>query len=119
MKIPTNISKRGYVRLMFTLTYRHPMYIVFIVFGAILMTFGILSFAGINMYSDSPALQVAMGSFFLLILPVRIYTTSVRQYKSNKRISETIEYEFYDNRMKTAGTSFSGEKELNQVYKIL
>lgn len=116
MRFKTKIEFRDYLGLMFLLSYRKPviLFILIMGFGFIAYSLFFLPWAP----GELPWLELLVGFYLIFLIPFAVYRTSKRNFNSNKRIQETIEYEFGDGKMKVTGESFSSELDLDKTYKI-
>ena len=70
-------------------------------------------------YDTPPYLGIAFLLFFLVFMPVSVYTSSKKSYRSNLRIQEPMEYTFTADKIIVTGSSFNSERDWNQVFKII
>lgn len=117
MRFKTKIEFRDYLNLMFLLTYRKPIIILLSLTGIILIAYSAACFAGI-FFNELSWLLLILGIYLIILMPLAIYRTSKKNFNSNKRIQETIEYEFEEGKMKITGESFITELGLDKTYKI-
>jgi hypothetical protein len=119
MIIETKLDFNGYLKLMYTLTYRKPIVIFLTIIGWTMFIGSILYFMGFNIPADSPPyFHVCFGFFVVAILPFSIYWSGKKNFASNSRIQERIVYEFIDDKIKITGETFNSELGWEQTYKI-
>jgi hypothetical protein len=118
MTFKTQISFKEYLRLMYLLTYRKGWTIYISVIGIVMFISAILAFMHVYDYQRDPTFALIFGAFVIFVLPVSVYLSAKKNFASNKRLQEVIEYEFAGDKMIVRGNSFSSELGLNQTFKI-
>ncbi len=119
MKIKTKLTFKEYLGLMFTLTYRNGWILFIAVIGILDLLFVCLYFIGLPIFKEPPVMPIILGLSFTFLLPVSIFLSAKKNFYSNARLQEEVEYEFYWNKMKTKGSSFNSEIEWKKSYKIV
>lgn len=116
MIIKTKLSEKDFIRINFILLYRR-VFILIITIAAILSILLSITVAITN--SSRFNISQLIGPLIIaLILPVMVYFMAIRNYKSSKRIGETIEYEFTNTDFLIRGESFSSQLSWDKVYKV-
>lgn len=117
MIIKTKLSFSEYIKLIYLLTYRKWWIALLTIWGVMIFIGSILSYFKI-IYIDTALLDGIFGALITFGLPLMLYITAKRNFSSNKRIQEEIEYEFTGDRMILKGSNFSSELGLNEAFKI-
>ncbi|MFD0764427.1 YcxB family protein [Mucilaginibacter lutimaris] len=118
MVVKTHITLQQYIKLMYFLTYRKGGTIYISIIAVIMFVTGILSVAGISDMQTDPTFALVFGAFVIFVLPVSVYLSAKKNFNSNKRLSETIDYEFTSDKMIVRGETFHSELGLNETFKI-
>ncbi|MES2061863.1 MAG: YcxB family protein [Bacteroidota bacterium] len=118
MTIKTQIAFKEYLKLMYFLTYRKGWTIYVSIIGAIMFISAILALLHVYDYQTDPTFALVFGVFVIFVLPGSIYFSAKKNFASNKRLQEEIEYEFTGGKMIIRGNSFSSELGLNECFKI-
>ncbi|RYU91944.1 YcxB family protein [Mucilaginibacter terrigena] len=118
MTIKTIITFKEYLKLMYYLTYRKGWTIYVSIIGLVMFITGILSLLNISDLQADPTFALFFGAFAVIFLPISIYFSAKKNFSSNKRLQEEIEFEFAGDKMTVKGSSFSSELGLNEVFKI-
>ncbi|MBF6641976.1 YcxB family protein [Flavobacterium sp. J49] len=119
MHIKTKIDAKKYLKLMFSLTYKKPLIILMHLIGVGMFIYSLLYFLGIIILEEIPLIPLIFGFIMTFMIPISLYKSFKKNFLSNKRIQETIEYEFTNEKMKIIGESFNSELELNKAHKIV
>jgi len=119
MTIETKLDLNGYLKLMYTLTYRKPL-IIFLTIIGLMMFFGsILYLLGFKIPFDGPPIfQITFGFFITAILPFSVYRSGKKNFFSHGRLHEKIIYEFTEEKIKQVGETFNSEMDWTKIYKI-
>lgn len=118
MIIETKLSQKNYRKLVLTLYYRNPMYIMFTIIGIIILIFSILEFIFMEETFSNPYQQLLTGLFLVLVMPLLTIYKANKNYNSNLRLNEPILYEFNNSTIKLTGESFNSEMTWEKVYKV-
>jgi len=105
MIIKTKISEAEYIKLVFLLSYRRPVRIFSTLLGLSLIIFALVTDA-----EHAQIRALIFGLFFVVLVPILIYSGAKRRYSANLRLQEEIEYEFTDDRMMQRAASFTAER---------
>jgi len=121
MKVTIKMTGRDYVNLMYIMTYRKPVIIIATGIGALMIAVCIVYIAGLRLINgyQPPYPQLFIGAMALVFIPLSLYFSAKRNYKANLRIQEPIEYDFTNDKLFLAGSSFKAEREWAKTYKIL
>jgi len=119
-KITTTLQIQDYRSLLFQLTYKKPLIIFITIIGLGSLITSILYFLGLfNSFSSPPYLQLFFGIFIVFFLPFSIYRQANKSLKGNKRLSESITYEFSQEHVSLTGESFSSTYTWDKIPKII
>ncbi len=108
--VEVNVELPEYRKLVFRLSYGHPVSMLIHVMGLIIIGASI-----INGYSGW---WLYFAIFFLAYLPFSIYRRATSNYKDTKMLHEPITYEFTPTNLSYKGASFNGEQQWSTLYKI-
>ncbi|MGN6604848.1 MAG: YcxB family protein [Ginsengibacter sp.] len=94
------------------------MRIVFIVMSIALLLGIISAIVPSSIAGNFSIFRLAFPSFFVVILPVLLFFTAKKNYASNKRIHEEMEYNFENNFLAIKGESFNSQISWDKIYKV-
>lgn len=115
MIIKTRLTEKDFIRAFFTIIYNKPIIKVFIgiaVFYTAILTIQLAGGAG----KALPDFFVPV--FVLIAFPCIFYFTAKKNYASNKRISEPVEYRFDKDLLVIKGESFTAELTWDKIHKV-
>ncbi len=118
MTIETKINLEDYRKLIFTLTYRKPWTIFVTLLGLLTLTRACLSYFGVIIQNENMVLQFIFGILLTFLTPFKVYSTAKRNFTSNQRLQEAIEYELSKEKLKIKGESFNSELEWSKTNRI-
>ena len=114
MIIKSRLTEKDFINVNFTMWLRRPLIKILIgIYGLIFLS-GLISL----IFSKAHLSQVLATFLFITLLPILIYFAAKRNYASNKRISETIEYKFEKDVLIVTGESFNSQLTWDKVYKV-
>ncbi|MEO1011811.1 MAG: YcxB family protein [Bacteroidota bacterium] len=120
IRIESKLTSTEYIRLMFRLTYKRPIFIFITVVGLIMLVSSALYFLGLFTAMDRPPyFQLGFGLFALFFLPFSVYRSAKRNFDSHKRLKEKIIYVFDEEKISISGDSFASEMDWPQTHKVL
>lgn len=119
MKIETKIEFKDYLRLMYILTYRRPGMIIASIMGLFMFVFTLLYLVGIIQSAEFPWLPLAFSLVILLIMPLVIFSSAKKNYKTHGRLQEKITYEISRDIITIIGESFNSQMTWDKTYKVL
>ena len=114
MTIKTKLTQKDFINVSFFLLLRKRSIkiLIGIFFVFILSTF-------ISLFSPKTELMQALFPLlFIAAVPLLIYFGAKRNYASNKRISESIEYKFEKDALIITGESFNSQLSWDKIYKV-
>jgi len=120
MKIETRLEFKSYLKLMYTLTYRKPIFIFIIIYLLVVVLLNIFIFSDINfLLGDTYYIPLFIAFYFIVLLPISIYFNSRKIYSTNGLLKEKIIYEFTDEKISHTGETFYTEMDWTKIYKIV
>ena len=70
-----------------------------------------------SIVSDKPGF-IVFPAIFLVLLPFFVFLQAKRNFKTNRRLSEQIEYSFTDDNLIITGESFNGTMTWDKIFKV-
>ena len=119
MTFETKVDFKDYVRLMFVLTYRRPGMIVASILGLLLFAFCILYIIGIVQSVEFPWLPFIYSLIIVLGMPLFVYYSADKNYKTYARLQERITYDISGDLIVMTGESFVTQMTWGKTYKVL
>lgn len=119
MIIKTKIELKDYVKLMYILTYRKWTMVLILSMALFSFIFSAFYILGIVESSEFPVFPFVFSSIVLFLLPVSVYYSSRKNYKTNTRLQEEVTYNISEEEIKVRGDSFSSEMTWEKTYKVL
>jgi hypothetical protein len=115
MPIKTKLTKDEYVKATLTVILNRTYTLYFFIFVSIVVIVNIISSVARGQAVIATILPpVLIFSAYILV----IYFSVKRGYLKNKRISESIEYTFEENRLIIRGESFNSELSWDKINKV-
>lgn len=118
MTIKTRLNFEEYKKLIFILIYKKPIVIFITVLGLYMIVHASLSYFGIIRINNNITIQFIFGIIITFLIPYNIYKSSKKNFETNKRIQEEIEYNFTNEKIIVKGESFNLEHEWNKITRI-
>ncbi|MDR0810675.1 MAG: YcxB family protein, partial [Paludibacter sp.] len=118
MKIETKLEFKEYLNWNFYMTYKKPSRIILTLFWLCIFFSIFLSYSKLD-WQPNLWLALLICLFFLGIMPITIYFSAKKLFKTNKIIQEKIIYNFQDEKIAIIGESFSSELTWEKLYKII
>jgi hypothetical protein len=115
MKIVTKLSENDVIRFNFYLLYRR--WTIRIISAFMLLDI-LLSILYPKIVEASMPESLLFPVLFLLVLPLMTYFQAKRNLKTNKRVSEQIEYVFDDKDLIVTGESFNSIMTWDKIFKV-
>ena len=115
MIIKAKLTERDYINVNFVLLYSRMFIKIFTGLMIFFVVFTLLAavFLSIGSYSS------LIGPVFMLLLfPLLTYFSAKKNYASNQRMTETIEYKFDDDNLVVKGESFNSQLSWNKIHKV-
>lgn len=115
MIIKTKLTEKDYINVNFVLLYSKTIIQI--------LTGGMIFYAVVTLLQ---AAFLSIGSYstligpacILLILPLITYFSAKKNYSSNLRMTETIEYQFNEDNLVVKGESFNSQLSWDKIYKV-
>lgn len=115
MIIKSKLSEQDFINANFVLLYSRTM--VKVLTG--IFAFSFLVSVSTALFSSKVGIsQIILPLIMILFLPVFTYFTAKKNYASNKRTSETIEYIFSNDQLTMTGESFNSTMSWNKIHKV-
>jgi hypothetical protein len=110
------MSEKDYIDAIFSITYGKPIMKIF----TFMTGFAVVSAVPMMfLYPKSFSLtQMAFPFLFFVVLPLVVYASAKRDFKTNSRFSETICYRFYEDNLEMVGESFNSTFSWEKVFKV-
>lgn len=114
--IKTQMSARGYAKVMLIGLYKKPGFILTTIFGIYYLV-GLISgsFTAMGYYNEI-YFEIFIG-LFILFAPLLITAISVRQFNSNPSFKKEVEYTFGENGIHIQGVTFKAEYSWAHIIK--
>ena len=116
--VTTSISLKDFIRLNFYLYYIKPVTLI-------ITSIAFFCLCGVGvmavLYEDldfSNSYGVFFCIFYVFLMPVIIYFSAKKNYKSNKMIQGEVLYQFGFDKVRVEGAAFNSEYELDALFKI-
>lgn len=109
------------LKLRFNVSYRTPIiiFITLVGFGMLWAVISHLNGGDIGNNGSFPILQTIFSLFILIVIPLSIVQSTQKDLKTNKFISQTIEYIFTDNYFTITGETFNMQNSWSDLNKIV
>jgi hypothetical protein len=119
MVIKTKLTEKDFINVTLILLFNKLLIKIVYIAMAISLILGIASaFFPITLLGEFSFSRL-IGPFFVLVfLPAVTYFSSKKNYSSNKRVSEPIEYKFEKDYLIIRGESFNSELTWDKIYKV-
>jgi hypothetical protein len=116
MTIKTKLTEKDFINVNFVLFYKKiAIRIITVMISLSFILSTVFSFIKGNSFESTQILWVIL---FLGIVPLMTYFNAKKNYSSNKRISEEIEYRFEENYLDIHGESFNSQYTWDKICKI-
>ena len=121
IKLRVKLEFSETLKLRFNLAYRAPMivFLTLIGFGMLWIVISHLKGDDIGNNGSFPVLQTGFSFFLLIAIPLSIIRSVHKDIKTNKFISQTIEYIFTDNYFTITGETFNMQNSWTDLNKIV
>ena len=113
--LTTKLSFEDFIKVNYHLLYRKLSMKFMTGFGLLLLLMVTFSF---NNFKEFPWFLLIFGLFLSVGQPVLVFFTAKKNYRSNGRISETINYEFDNENIQITGESFNSKLTWNKIYSV-
>ncbi|NUY80531.1 YcxB family protein [Flavobacterium sp. MAH-1] len=117
MILTTKINRQDYIKWHFRQSYEGFWIRLMTFLGVVWATVSILYYASLINLDEPPLVQIGLAISMLIIVPTLTYLSAKQNFQSNKKIQETISYEFDEHLIKIVGETFKSEFETDTIYK--
>lgn len=113
--LTTKLSIEDYIKVSYHLLYRKWAVKFMTGIGLFMLILILFSF---DSFTQFPWFQLIFGLFLTVGLPISVYFSAKKNYKSNGRISEYINYEFEKDNIQITGESFNSRLTWDKLYSV-
>ncbi len=113
--LTTKLSIEDYVKINYHLLYRKWKFKLMTGIGIFML---ISLFFTFDSFKEFPWVQLLLGLFLTVGQAISVYFSAKKNYKSNGRISERINYEFDRENIKVTGESFEAKSTWDKIYSV-
>jgi hypothetical protein len=119
-KINQKLESPEYVRCILNMRFRKPMMIMiwFIGISNLIWSSLYLFPSASILFIDPPYISFALGVGLVILSPVIIYFGAKKDFTSNPRVSEAIEYKFSNDAIEITGESSSSSMAWDKIFKL-
>ena len=111
----TKLTESEFIKFQFLNSYR-KFSLIFISFvGLGFFVNGVIQLISTD-NANNPLVSVAIGCFISILLPLSIYRSSKKIFRSNKTLQEPLKYELSEHQLKVEGTSFNSSISLQNIH---
>jgi YcxB-like protein len=115
MNIKSKLTEKDFIEANFILLYSKKSIIIF---TGVFIIFLIISLITFIFIPSVPFTQVVTLIVLLIAFPTMTYFAAKKNYVSNQRVSETIDYKFEKDNLLMTGESFNSQLTWDKVYKV-
>ncbi len=119
MKVTVKISRKEYIKLLFTVAYRRPATIAATIFKFIILLYIIFVFPEYDHSSMVPSYFVFLAIGINVSTPLRFYFIGRKIYNASRILKETIAYDLSDEKLVAKGETFTGERSWGTPYTVV
>ena len=116
MDIKTKLTEKDFINVTFLLLYRRFFMKLMTAIGFLCLLSAVIT--KVIIINSSILSPIIYGVCMLVVVPAAMYFTAKKNYSSNKRISENIEYIFTPQHLRIIGESFNSELTWDKIYKV-
>lgn len=113
--LTTKLSIGDYIKVNYHLFYRKLSNKLMTGIGFFMLFVIIISFKTLAQF---PWFLLIFGLYLIIGLPIQVYFAAKRNYKLNKRIGETINYEFDTENIQLVGESFNSTFTWDKIHTV-
>lgn len=117
MIIKTQLTQKDFINGSLVLLYSKWNLKIISIIAGLMFIASLVIFAAGPQYGD-PTSSMLVSLFMALWLPGLTYFSAKKNYNTNSRASEPIEYTFEENAMTITGSSFNATLSWNKFYKV-
>ncbi len=116
----SQLSLHEYVKASFYTTYRRPVMVFFTLVGAFMLVTSLLFYAGLGwQFGRMPLVQLFLGLYFLVLLPVLIYVKCKSNFNAKNRFTERMEWVVDDEWFAMKGETFESKMTWDKVHQVV
>lgn len=120
IKVNVKLELRELLKLRYSLLYKSAFGIFFTFIGLGSLCAAIMYFTGnLNLPGAVAIWQIAFGLFFLAVIPFSIFTSSKKDFETNKFVAQQIAYTFAKTHFFIKGETFNMENSWGDLAKII
>lgn len=101
------------------MNYCRPVMLIILVCSILLLVLSIVQLVGIMPVTDMTYYQLFVGILYIGYTPIRIARAIRKNYDSNLRLQEKLQFEFTHEKIVTRGESFTTEMSWDKLNKIV
>jgi len=116
MDIKTQLSEKDFIKVNFLLLYKKKFAKIITAMAIFVLIISIIT--GLNNPKYLSFTQIIFPIAMMIWLPLLTYFSAKKNFSSNKRISEVIEYKFEKDFLDIKGESFSSQLSWDKIYKV-
>ena len=119
MVIKTKLTEKDFIKVNFIILYSRPLFRIIFIIMAISFILGIVSVIVPKTFVGEFSISRIIIPFFVItFLPAITFFAAKKNYSSNKRIKELIEYKFEKDYLIIKGESFNSQLTWDKLYKV-
>lgn len=115
MTFTSKLEFQPYLKLMFYLTFRRPIMLLFLIIGGVFILNALFQFTP---GSQQTSVGLMVGIVMPIYLVTAVYWRTRKIFQTNKRLSERMTYELDSERIRVSGETFASEMDWSGVHKI-
>ena len=119
MIIETQITYSIYRKVMYYMNYCRPVMLIILLCSLLLLVLSAVQLLGILPVTDLTYYQLFIGILYIGYTPIRIARAIHKNYYSNLRLQEKLQFEFTPEKIVTKGESFMTEMNWDKLNKIV
>ena len=119
MELKAKVTSRQYIKLLYGLTYEKPMMRALIGVAVILLLWIVLYHLHIFDLPKPLIYQYITLGLIVIVQPIVIYTTIIRNYNSSNHLRETLDIKLTDTAIMIRGESFYMEILWIKIFRIV
>jgi len=119
MIIETQITYPAYRKVMYYMNYCRPVMLIILLCSILLLVLSALQLFGILPVTDMTYFQLFVGILYISYTPIRIARAIRKNYFSNLRLQEKLQFRFTPEKIVTKGESFITEMSWDKLNRIV
>jgi hypothetical protein len=119
MVIKTKLTEQDFIKVTLIILYGKPFIKIISILMLLSLLVAIVSFfVPLSFAGDASITRITTPVLILIVLPAMTYFGARRNYSSNKRMAELIEYQLDNNYLIIQGESFNAQFTWDKIYKV-